>query len=819
RGHGADALKFALQSADPVVRRSAARAFAYQFQEMDGRMDIAREFAGLINDPDELTRLQALRTLRQWFYRSDDPEFKQFVIKTVIDRMGVEGETPAMRVNLAQNMYILLDENQSGGVSMQRNIRDVPKDVAARVLEGRVTVEQSFLLEPVLTAMAEGNALQSEALLESFDGSFFKGRYYARIPRDMIDVGNDREFSFMFTPEQSYLESTLGKVLETDPRPAQQSRAIQLATFFEMPQQSSDAAFQGAVLSATLADDTTLRATARDSVRRFMRIRPDAGNATTGKVIALLNSGDAELQAALVASLARSPEALANEGVKTTLQTLAEGRIAADAPGTDLLPLLSTAMLTDQQAMAVIDMAWNAVQDKPAAERIPVVQALANRPALVGAQTDAAPNAGPSRRAVRILKQASTDKDVAVREKVFELMASLESLRKSTQAAPILYAGLSDDSPAIRIQSLALARENENVWKEEDVHEYVLKLLIAADPKIRKAALETVQQRNLIAAAPRYAPRVRTLMDSDSALKAAAEAALRAANIDPASVLADAQIAVERTPDVLFFRDHVNTYFYDKGADKNACADCHATHTILGLAEPKQDGTPLTDSDIINNYRSLLKVINVSEPEQSLVLRKPRSPFGTGASSEESPTGVTHVGGTRWEEGTANEAYQAILAFVRSARDESTPLKLSASTDSYSPEYPPAAAVDGDPATSWHTEFVGAMPGYPHEIVVALDSPREVAGITYHPRQDSENGRVKEFEVYVSEDGKNWGEPVAKGAWNNDGQPKTAFIPRTTASFVKLRGLSEVGGQPFMSAAEVEVLVPKGEAKVAQALP
>jgi len=214
-----------------------------------------------------------------------------------------------------------------------------------------------------------------------------------------------------------------------------------------------------------------------------------------------------------------------------------------------------------------------------------------------------------------------------------------------------------------------------------------------------------------------------------------------------------------------------------------------------------------------------LKVINVSEPEQSLVLRKPRSPFGTGASSEESPTGVTHVGGTRWEEGTANEAYQAILAFVRSARDESTPLKLSASTDSYSPEYPPAAAVDGDPATSWHTEFVGAMPGYPHEIVVALDSPREVAGITYHPRQDSENGRVKEFEVYVSEDGKNWGEPVAKGAWNNDGQPKTAFIPRTTASFVKLRGLSEVGGQPFMSAAEVEVLVPKGEAKVAQALP
>jgi hypothetical protein len=112
---------------------------------------------------------------------------------------------------------------------------------------------------------------------------------------------------------------------------------------------------------------------------------------------------------------------------------------------------------------------------------------------------------------------------------------------------------------------------------------------------------------------------------------------------------------------------------------------------------------------------------------------------------------------------------------------------------------------------------VGAAPGYPHELVVALDAPREIAGLTYYPRQDSENGRVKEFEIYVSADGKNWGEPVVKGAWDNDAQPKTAFISRVAASFVKLRGLSEVGGQPFMSAAEIEVLTPKADTKVAQA--
>ncbi len=817
RGYGADALKFALQSADPLTRRSAARAFAYQFQEMDGRMDIAREFVKLIDDPDELIRLQALRTLRQWFYRSDDPEFKKLVIKTVIDRMGVEGETPAMRVNLAQNMYILLDENQSGGVSMQRNIRDVPKDVYDRVLAGRVKVEQEVLLEPVLTAMANGNALQREALLESFDGSFFKGRYYAQIPRNMIDVGNDREFSFMFTPTQQYLDDTIGKVFLTELRPAQQSRAMQLATFFEIPQQGTAEPFQLAVLSATQAEDATLRSTARDSVKRFMQVRPGADNATAAKVADLLKSGDAELQATLVAALARSSDALANDAVKTAVHELAESRIAADEPNADLLPLLSTPLLDDRQAMAVLEMSWKAVQDKSAAERIPVVQALVNRPALVGTQATADAPAAPSRRAVRILKQAATDRDVAVREKVFELMGSLELLRKSSQAAPILYAGLSDDSPAIRVKSLALAQENENVWKEEDVHEYMLKLLVSSDPKIRKAALDTVQQRNLVASVARYAPRVRAVMDGDAELKGEAEQVLLAAKVDLTAVTADAKIAVERTPDVLYFRDHVNKYFYEKGADKNACANCHATHTILGLAEPKADGSPLTDSDVINNYRSLLKVINISEPEQSLVLRKPRSPFGTGASSEESPTGVTHVGGTRWDGDTANEAYQAILAFVRSARDESEPMKLAASTDSYSPEYPPAAAVDGNPSTSWHTEFVGAMPGYPHEIVVALESPRDIAGLTYFPRQDSANGRVKEFEVYISHDGKNWDQPVAKGAWENDALPKTAFIPRANAAFVKLRGLSEVTGQPFMSAAEIEVLVPQSDTKVAQA--
>ncbi|MCC6699278.1 MAG: discoidin domain-containing protein [Candidatus Hydrogenedentes bacterium] len=811
KGYGAEALKVALQSADPLARRSAVRVFAYQFQEMDTRLDIAETLFPLLSDPDLLTRLQAVRTLRQWWYRSDRPEFKASIVNAFIERMGVEGEVPLMRTNLAQNMYILLDENQSGGVSMQRNIRDLPKDMGERVLQGRVSVEQSILLEPVLTALASGNELQREALLESFDGSFFKGRYYARVPRDMIDVGNDREFSFMFLPDMTYLDATLGKLIDTESRAAQKRRGLQLASFFEMPGQSNSTSLQTTLLASMYAEDSALRETARDVVRRDLILHTSQDPTVVERVNAILAGTDQNAQAVLLASVARSPEAIGNETIATAVRALADQTITGDVANADLLPLVSTPLLDDRQAIAVLSTAWTALQDQPAAEKIRVVDAITSRPGLVGPRNVPAENPEEmaltlSRRAIKLLEYAATNPDVAVRERLFEILPELDALRRSKRAASILYAGLSDESPAIRAKSLALARENDRVWTEEDVHEYVLKLLIAADPKTREAALAAVGDRNLVAVEPRYAARVKALVDGDTTLRDKAAETLRAAGFDPARITADATITAVRMPDVLYFRDHVNDYFYQKGEDRNACADCHATHTILGLAEAPKDGRPLTDDQILGNYRSLLKVVNTSDPEQSLVLRKPRSPFGTGQSSEESPTGVTHVGGTRWADGTAGEAYQAILAFIRTAREEREAMARTASADSYSPEYPPNLATDDNPDTLWHTEFVGAMPGYPHELVIALDAPIPVAGITYLPRQDSPSGRVKDYEIYLSVDGNTWGDPVKSGAWSNDAQAKTHFVSPRAARFVKLRGLSEVTGQPFMSAAEIEII-------------
>ena len=99
------------------------------------------------------------------------------------------------------------------------------------------------------------------------------------------------------------------------------------------------------------------------------------------------------------------------------------------------------------------------------------------------------------------------------------------------------------------------------------------------------------------------------------------------------------------------------------------------------------------------------------------------------------------------------------------------------SADSYSPGYEPALAGDGDLATIWHTEFVGASPGYPHELVVDLGGLRDVEGMLYIPRQDSPNGRVR-ISRSVSPPTASLGQALATGRWDND----------TTFKYVALSG-------------------------------
>ena len=122
--------------------------------------------------------------------------------------------------------------------------------------------------------------------------------------------------------------------------------------------------------------------------------------------------------------------------------------------------------------------------------------------------------------------------------------------------------------------------------------------------------------------------------------------------------------------------------------------------------------------------------------------------------------------------------------------------------------YEAANAIDGDPATMWHTAWGDPMPGFPHELVVEFDAPKTLTGFTALPRQDDQrNGWIKDYAFHLSADGRNWGEPAAKRSFDRNADLKTVKLAqRATAKFIKLVALSGHANNSYASLAELGVI-------------
>ena len=126
----------------------------------------------------------------------------------------------------------------------------------------------------------------------------------------------------------------------------------------------------------------------------------------------------------------------------------------------------------------------------------------------------------------------------------------------------------------------------------------------------------------------------------------------------------------------------------------------------------------------------------------------------------------------------------------------------SENTDSYDGRA--INAFDGNPATMWHTQFSGANPAHPHELVVDLGAEYNVAGFLYSPRGG--NGDIDHCEFYVSNDPDQFDEPQAKGALRLGGVEQAVNIVPTRGRYVLLRALSEANGGPWSSIPELRIL-------------
>ncbi|MGL4853503.1 MAG: glycoside hydrolase family 2 TIM barrel-domain containing protein [Phocaeicola sp.] len=115
--------------------------------------------------------------------------------------------------------------------------------------------------------------------------------------------------------------------------------------------------------------------------------------------------------------------------------------------------------------------------------------------------------------------------------------------------------------------------------------------------------------------------------------------------------------------------------------------------------------------------------------------------------------------------------------------------------------------VDGDPNSYWHTMYSVTVAKYPHWVDLDAGEEKQIKGFTFLPRQSGTNGRVKEYTIQVSQDAKEWGEPIHKGIFENDAALKRVLFNKPIkARYIRFTALSSQNQQDFASAAEISIL-------------
>ncbi|HNQ90632.1 MAG TPA: discoidin domain-containing protein [Verrucomicrobiota bacterium] len=133
--------------------------------------------------------------------------------------------------------------------------------------------------------------------------------------------------------------------------------------------------------------------------------------------------------------------------------------------------------------------------------------------------------------------------------------------------------------------------------------------------------------------------------------------------------------------------------------------------------------------------------------------------------------------------------------------------------DSQQSGFPAAQAIDGDPQTLWHTAWGDHAPAFPHELVIELNTPARLAGITLLPRQDgNRNGWIKRYQVLVSTNTTDSALPVAEGEFPaNDALKTVTFATPIAARQLTLRALSGHTDGPWASLAELDLVLPASQ--------
>lgn len=114
---------------------------------------------------------------------------------------------------------------------------------------------------------------------------------------------------------------------------------------------------------------------------------------------------------------------------------------------------------------------------------------------------------------------------------------------------------------------------------------------------------------------------------------------------------------------------------------------------------------------------------------------------------------------------------------------------------------PAIQALDGKLNTEWISQWKSAQPNYPHEIVIALKTPRTLSGLELVKRASGANA-PKNFEVFGSSNGQEWSS-LYKGVMPSERKGHFSFDSKKKIHFLKIVFLDSQDGTKHIALSEI----------------
>ena len=688
---GRKQLAVALASPDARTRWGAARVFNQHFRDLTDDPQLLAALESDLNDRVPSVRFEAAGGVWRWYYwQVDKPDVRRGTLEALAVRLNTEQDAMVRR-GLEESVYNLLDEN-TGYLSawVRASAQDADKD---RINAGYEAVarDQAQVLAKVLR---EGTPLGREGILNALWD--FHIRHYALpalkadtvsiglpavltkyvegVPdlhrpgyeytpyREAVDfkydvhngffqtrIGNDSDLIHFFKSSGPELEEALLACLKG----ADASMKIEVLKAGSTLSEAGDARFTLAALDLSEDANTDVRQTVRyvyeGGQRGILSLDTPAAPdpRLVEKIVEILNHGNADSQAVVLPLLAALPEKSAWQQETTVQDALRAGLEQKPRPAnyaqvldaassfTGLMhePKLQGQVLaglnsfnTEVQRASVRICFEHFLQDPQSAAAAKIAFANLNDSAL-GVFMEEAGNPQFLKRRLGVAGGAvSQDQDYLNRHTAaLEIKKPLEyPLVVDTVMAALL-------NPDANISAAAMdtLRKVPGVEQRPDFRVAMNQLKNSSNPRLKLISTSVLEGKNLTDA-------------------------LR--DVQPGSVL-----------DFRYFVTRVEPILAKPGGDGKACVFCHASHVIFKLEPPNAEGI-FSDQDSEQNYKYAMRVVNIAEPDKSLILIKPTRPSDSAGNVGDYL--ATHNGGQRWHGNESSDQYRAILEWIRGGRLE-----------------------------------------------------------------------------------------------------------------------------------------------------